>query len=174
MDDSVPDSYSPQPPASPDLLPIEPEIGSGAVDTNSTSGAVTKVESKAPKPPTGPAHTKAVFASPDLTLDLRYVTSSELENVPVPTLSLKPLELGQKGHKGQGVYTELIMEEGQVVTFVIRSPPQKAATSIAQPTRMQADRLGVDFDGKLFDHQRSALFTNVYECRSHQGSIQTS
>ena len=48
------------------------------------------------------------------------------------------------------MFAELEMEEGQILTFVVRSPPEKAASSVAQPTRVQADRLGVPFEGESF------------------------
>jgi hypothetical protein len=143
VDDSVPDSYTPQPPASPVSEP-SPSLEPTTLPSQSQDAKPTTTN----KPEaTGLLHTKAVFASPSLTLDLRYVTSAELENVDAPSLSLKPLDLANKGHKGTGVFVDLLLEETQVVTFVLRSPPEKAASELGQPTRMQADRLGVPFEG---------------------------
>lgn len=146
MDDSVPDSYTPMPSASP-VSNGSPASDSGDLPSDASpispsAGAVAK------KIPLGPAHAKAVFASKDLTLDLRYVSTTELECVNPPVVSLKTLDLKEKGHKGTGVYADIVMEEGQVVTFVLRSPPVKAASGIGQPTRLQADRLGVAFEGE--------------------------
>ncbi|KAJ7438100.1 glycoside hydrolase family 15 protein [Mycena galericulata] len=71
-----------------------------------------------------PEHTtKAVFQSDALTLDLRYVLENTMPNVACPSLELSLLDLSSKGHLGLGVQAELQLEEGQCVTFVLRTPP---------------------------------------------------
>ncbi|KAJ7606665.1 glycoside hydrolase family 15 protein [Roridomyces roridus] len=78
-----------------------------------------------------PAGTKkAVFHTPALTLDLRYVPESTMAAVPPPTVNLSLLDLSAKGHLGLGVQAEMELVEGQVVTFVVRTPPKDGA---AQP-----------------------------------------
>ncbi|KAJ7266372.1 glycoside hydrolase family 15 protein [Mycena haematopus] len=67
--------------------------------------------------------TKAVFQSDALALDLRYVPESTTPNVASPVINFDLLDLSQKGHLGLGVQAEMTLEEGQCVTFVLRTPP---------------------------------------------------
>ncbi|THG94157.1 hypothetical protein EW026_g7259 [Hermanssonia centrifuga] len=71
---------------------------------------------------------KALFSSPDagLDLDLRYVPESNLESVPEPEIQLQLLDLTKKGHLGLSVYSEFCLTEGQAVTFILRTPGQRA------------------------------------------------
>ncbi|KAF5389662.1 hypothetical protein D9757_004099 [Collybiopsis confluens] len=78
---------------------------------------------------------KAIFTSDALTLDLRYVTASLLDNVQPPEITLNLLDLSSKGHKGLAVSSEMTLHEGQVITFVFREPP---TPSVAQ-THLAAD-----------------------------------
>ncbi|KAH9919187.1 glycoside hydrolase family 15 protein [Epithele typhae] len=100
--------------------------------------------------PTSPrsGHQKALFSSPEanLTLDLRWVGESALENVDVPMLELSPLDLDSKGHKGKGVYTEVVLREGQAVTFVLRTPPEVNLPPQAHPTHEFAREIGVPYE----------------------------
>ncbi|KAF7368681.1 Glycoside hydrolase family 15 protein [Mycena venus] len=73
--------------------------------------------------------TKAVFQSDALALDLRYVPESTMANVALPEIKLDLLDLSEKGHLGLGVQTEMTLEEGQCVTFVLRTPPAANVTS---------------------------------------------
>lgn len=68
---------------------------------------------------------KAVFVSPDLTLDLRYVVenTSPGGDVTLPEVILEFLDLSAKGHKGLAVQSNILLEEGHCVTFVLRTPP---------------------------------------------------
>ena len=78
-------------------------------------------------------------------------------SVIVPTLSIGLLDLGRKG-----VYVDLDMAEGQILTFVLRSPLQKTLSEFTQPTRMQADRLGVAFEGDcLLLSLRSCIIAEI-------------
>ncbi|KAF9078754.1 glycoside hydrolase family 15 protein, partial [Rhodocollybia butyracea] len=70
-----------------------------------------------------PKQQKAVFVSDDLTLDLRYVMGSLMDNVGAPEFNLKLLDLSAKGHKGPAISAEMTLREGQVIAFVLRSPP---------------------------------------------------
>jgi len=86
---------------------------------------------------------KVVFESSDLTLDLRYVAESVVDGVPSPSVELQTLDLRRQGHKGIGISADLDLIEGQVVTFVLRTPPQPAREQhIPNPTNDQAQRLG--------------------------------
>ncbi|KAJ3799957.1 glycoside hydrolase family 15 protein [Lentinula aff. detonsa] len=76
---------------------------------------------------------KAVFVSDALTLDLRYVTDSLLDNVHPPEVQFQFLDLSAKGHKGPAVSAEMTLHEGQVVTFVLRSPPTQEVEQEADP-----------------------------------------
>lgn len=97
----------------------------------------------------GPAtHKKAVFKSKDLTLDLRFVAESTIESVSKPIGELKELDLSKRGHKGLAVCMDLDLNEGQAITFVLRTPPGESnirADSI-RPTEQKAKELGVSFD----------------------------
>ncbi|KAM5541269.1 hypothetical protein V8D89_005198 [Ganoderma adspersum] len=104
----------------------------------------------APEPTNSPVspHLKAVFDSPDarLKLDLRYVAEYTLDDVGDPDVKLEYLDLGSKGHKGRGVWTEVLLKEGQVVTFVLRTPPDVALPTQAHPTHQAARELGISYD----------------------------
>ncbi|KAL0058997.1 hypothetical protein AAF712_014293 [Marasmius tenuissimus] len=69
---------------------------------------------------------KACFESEELTLDLRYVTDTTLDACHEPEIKLELLDLSNKGHLGPAVQAELNLTEGQVVTFVLRTPPSSS------------------------------------------------
>ncbi|KAF8184216.1 glycoside hydrolase family 15 protein [Pholiota molesta] len=78
-------------------------------------------------PSSAPPQKKAVFVSPDLTLDLRYVveqTPAGSDGTP-PEVTLEFLDLSAKGHKGLAVQSNILLVEGQCVTFVLRPPPAR-------------------------------------------------
>ncbi|KAI0768949.1 Six-hairpin glycosidase-like protein [Irpex lacteus] len=80
----------------------------------------------------------------NLTLDLRYVPESTLEAVPVPHIPLSTLDLSEKGHLGESVCSEFELSEGQVVTWVLRTPPEHTNyTDAVRPSRAKAEALGV-------------------------------
>ncbi|EIW81645.1 glycoside hydrolase family 15 protein [Coniophora puteana RWD-64-598 SS2] len=91
-------------------------------------------------------HEKALFKSRDLDLDLRYVVESTLENVDDPKVRLKKLDLTGQGHLGPSAVCDLVLEEGQRVTFVLRTPPTKATKPNAVPTQEKAEELGVSLE----------------------------
>ena len=96
-------------------------------------------------------HLKAVFHSPDanLKVDLRYVTEyTHDDDVGDPEVKLEYLDLEQKGHKGSGVCTEIALREGQVVTFVFRSPPDVVLPPQAHPTHRTAKKLGIPYESE--------------------------
>ncbi|KAJ7202147.1 glycoside hydrolase family 15 protein [Mycena pura] len=72
--------------------------------------------------------TKAVFTSDALALDLRYVLDNGMSCAP-PSLELELLDLSEKGHLGLGVKADMLLVEGQCVTFVLRTPPSGDAVS---------------------------------------------
>ncbi|KDQ51558.1 glycoside hydrolase family 15 protein [Jaapia argillacea MUCL 33604] len=89
-------------------------------------------------------HQKVLFQSPSLSLDLRYVAESLLENVAIPEVEFKELDLSKKGHKGKGAFVEVTLEEGQAVTFVLRTPPTEVRKmQIPEPTMERAQELGI-------------------------------
>ncbi|KAI1782424.1 glycoside hydrolase family 15 protein [Ganoderma leucocontextum] len=104
----------------------------------------------APEPSDSPIspHLKAVFNSPDakLKLDLRYVAEFALDDIGDPEVKLNYLDLENKGHKGRGVWTEILLREGQVVTFVLRTPPDVSLPPQANPTHQAARELGISYD----------------------------
>jgi hypothetical protein len=70
---------------------------------------------------------KALFESDELTLDLRFIAESVVDCVPPPTVELCTLDLRPQGHRGISISADLDLVEGQIVTFVLRTPP-KATT----------------------------------------------
>ncbi|KAI0071654.1 glycoside hydrolase family 15 protein [Panus rudis PR-1116 ss-1] len=93
-------------------------------------------------------HNKAYFSSPEakLDLDLRFVHESSLSGVPEPEIELKPLDLMNKGHLGLGVCCDLTLEEGQAVTFILRTPPEHTYPDEARPSPEKARELGVPYE----------------------------
>ena len=90
---------------------------------------------------------KAHFESSDLTLDLRFTAESVVDGVATPTVELCTLDLRPLGHKGISIRADLDLVEGQVVTFVLRTPPKATREQhIPNPTNDQAQRLGVSYD----------------------------
>jgi hypothetical protein len=90
---------------------------------------------------------KAFFESSDLTLDLRFIAESVVDCAATPTVELCTLDLKPQGHKGISISADLNLVEGQVVTFVLRTPPKITREQhIPDPSNDQARRLGVSFD----------------------------
>lgn len=85
-------------------------------------------------PSTAQPQKKAVFVSRDLTLDLRYVAEQTPDGT-LPEVTLEFLDLAAKGHKGLAVQSNIRLEEGQCVTFVLRNPP---ARTIPLPSQKEA------------------------------------
>lgn len=110
--------------------------------------------------PTTP-HNKALFVSENLSLDFRYISESVVDGVPVPPLDLQLLDLTKKGHLGLSASINLNLEEGQVVTFILRhlSPSQvkrdlESRTPVSgkghhfakvPPNPKIAEELGIDY-----------------------------
>jgi hypothetical protein len=87
---------------------------------------------------------KAVFESNDLTLDLRFVAESVIDGVPSPSVHLHTLDLRPYGHKGLSICVDLDLTEGQVVTFVLRTPPKATRKQHnPDPTKGQSQQQGV-------------------------------
>lgn len=91
-------------------------------------------------------HKKVLFESEKLKLDLRYIAESTMEDVPSPVVELKELDLTSKGHLGLSAYCDLDLHEGQVVTFVLRTPPAHGAPPKVVPTLERAETLGVSME----------------------------
>jgi hypothetical protein len=91
---------------------------------------------------------KVLFKSDSLSLDLRYVPESTMENVPTPEVELHQLDLTKKGHLGLSACTDLDLTEGQAVTFVLRTPPAQGAPPQIAPNKSKADALGVSLDSE--------------------------
>lgn len=77
-------------------------------------------------------------------------SQADPEGSPVPKLDFKVEDLG-KGHLGPAVVSEFELEEGQVITFVLREVGEWAyATeshrSVANPNQARADELGIPLD----------------------------
>ncbi|KAJ6546621.1 glycoside hydrolase family 15 protein [Mycena sp. CBHHK59/15] len=90
-----------------------------------------------------PSTTRALFESDALSLDLRYVPESTMPNVLAPFIELVPLDLSKKGHLGLGVQATMELEEGQCVTFVLRTPPPaNTAPSLEDPVLTKSTYTG--------------------------------
>lgn len=94
----------------------------------------------------GGTQNKAFFKSDQLSVDLRYVSESMMEGVGGPPVELKLLNLSHKGHLGPAAYCDLDLVEGQVVTFILRTPPEVETQLRFIPTVERANKLGVDLD----------------------------
>ncbi|KAI8986304.1 glycoside hydrolase family 15 protein [Trametes punicea] len=94
------------------------------------------------------SHKKALFSSSEanLNLDLRYIAESILDNVADPDVQLRLLDLSEKGHKGPGVWAHLDLKEGQVVTFVLRTPPDVQLPPEAHPSHETAEKMGIPYE----------------------------
>lgn len=90
---------------------------------------------------------RALFESDELTMDLRFIAESVVDCVPSPSVDLQILDLTHQGHKGLSICVDLDLVEGQVVTFVLRTPPKAAKEQYnASSTKEQVEQLGVSFD----------------------------
>ncbi|KAG1810896.1 glycoside hydrolase family 15 protein [Suillus subaureus] len=91
-----------------------------------------------------------------LTLDLRFLPESLLDNVPVPEVSLETLDLSAKGHLGLAAQTELTLVEGQRVTFVLRIAPEHKGDggSSHSVDEEKAELLGVDYQKLMVGAQK--------------------
>ncbi|TFK48859.1 glycoside hydrolase family 15 protein [Heliocybe sulcata] len=87
-----------------------------------------------------PQQSKALFSSPSLDLDLRYVPESLIDGVPEPSISLSLLDLSAQGHKGPAISSLLTLVEGQAVTFVLRIPPKETG-EVQRVGRLAGERL---------------------------------
>ncbi|KAI6144621.1 glycoside hydrolase family 15 protein [Pisolithus tinctorius] len=92
-------------------------------------------------------HQKKVrFKSPNLELDLRYVSEATLDNLPEPEVNIDYLDLSKEGHLGPAVCCNLSLVEGQRVTFILRICPERVGAPEARPTQELADRLGIPLE----------------------------
>ncbi|KAF8499165.1 glycoside hydrolase family 15 protein [Russula emetica] len=90
---------------------------------------------------------RALFESDELTMDLRFIAESVVDGVPSPSVDLQILDLAPQGHKGLSICVDLDLVEGQVVTFVFRTPPKATKEQYsAGSTKEQFEQLGVSFD----------------------------
>jgi hypothetical protein len=87
-------------------------------------------------------------------LDLRYIAESTMEDVPVPDINMKILDLQDLGHLGPSATADLNLLEGQVVTFILRCPPKEPPIPQAIPRTETAKQFGTSFEGSWFEHLR--------------------
>jgi hypothetical protein len=97
----------------------------------------------------GEGQNKVLFKSDHLSLDLRFLGEHTMECVDDPTVDLKILDLTSKGHLGLSAYCDLDLTEGQVVTFILRTPPEAEPEAKLTPTTEKAQSLGVSLESKL-------------------------
>lgn len=93
---------------------------------------------------------RALFESEELTMDLRFIAESVVDGVSSPPVDLQILDLMPQGHKGLSICVDLDLVEGQVVTFVFRTPPKATKEHYtASSTKEHSEQLGVSFDRKF-------------------------
>ncbi|KLO10099.1 glycoside hydrolase family 15 protein [Schizopora paradoxa] len=118
---------------------------------STTAGITSNLKLQENKP-----HQKVLFKSEELTLDLRYIAECSADTVSIadasglrpPVVDFAKLDLSAKGHLGESVSCDLDLIEGQTVTFVLRTPPEKS-THRAKPTQEQADAVGIPLENLL-------------------------
>ncbi|KIM83492.1 glycoside hydrolase family 15 protein [Piloderma croceum F 1598] len=91
----------------------------------------------------GEGQNKVLFRSDHLSLDLRFLGEHTMECVDDPIVDLKILDLTPKGHLGLSAYCDLDLTEGQVVTFILRTPPEAGPEAKLTPTTEKAQSLGL-------------------------------
>jgi hypothetical protein len=116
---------------------------------------------------------KALFETSDLTLDLRFIAESLIDGVATPTVELSTLDLRPQGHKGISSSADLDLVEGQVVTFVLRTPPKATREHhIPIPTNDQAQRLGISYDRESHCSMDQILGCYTWPTRTVKGNYQ--
>lgn len=91
---------------------------------------------------------KGLFTSPNLTLDLRYLTNTDDHCTDKPTIDLKVEDFSKRGLLGDAITSEFELEEGQSVTFVLREVgdwqyANEEHQRVANPNPQRAEALGV-------------------------------
>lgn len=103
----------------------------------------------------GEGQNKVLFKSDHLNLDLRSLGEHTMECVDDPMVDLKILDLTPKGHLGLSACCDLDLEEGQAVTFILRTPPEAVPESKLTPTIEKAQSLGVSLESMWLPNQSS-------------------
>jgi hypothetical protein len=93
------------------------------------------------------AQKKILFKSSAMSLDLRYVAESAMDDVSIPEVDMKITDLRGAGHLGPSVMADLHLLEGQVVTFILRCPPKEPPIPQAIPRAETATEFGTSFEG---------------------------
>ena len=104
---------------------------------------------------------KVLFKSESLSLDLRFVSESMMDNVPAPDINLQELDLREKGHLGMSACADLSLHEGQAVTFILRTPPATAPSTRITPNEEKAESLGVSLERKQHPLTVHIICTNT-------------
>jgi hypothetical protein len=94
---------------------------------------------------------KALFTSPDLQLDLRYIAYSSDECVSDPKIQLDIEHLSERKLLGPACTSEFELEEGQCVIFVLRevgdfSYQNEHHRDVANPDLERAQSMGVPLE----------------------------
>jgi hypothetical protein len=74
------------------------------------------------------------------------VSDSALDDIKPPEVVFELLDLKEKGHLGSSVSVNLELYEGQIVTFILRTPPDTAPIPQAIPQLSTAEEYHVSFD----------------------------
>lgn len=101
------------------------------------------------------ANDRVVFASKDMTMDLRHlVKCGDFECPLVKTV----IDKQDTGHKGPGVFAEFDLQETQEVSFVFREVPDSEASHAPAEEDAVDRRLRMAFDPPLTMSLLDALF----------------
>lgn len=91
---------------------------------------------------------KVLFKSKDLSMDLRYFSTSDDGDVACPVIKLEKKDLGV-GLLGDSIVSEFELEEGQTITFIMRESKENQYANAqhekaANPGEERAKELGID------------------------------
>lgn len=76
-------------------------------------------------------------------LCLRYLSSLPAEREAAACHAVRA-----RGLLGPSVSMDVVLEEGQVITFVLRTPPKISSSPSIKPTLEKAQELGVPFESR--------------------------
>ncbi|EDR04589.1 glycoside hydrolase family 15 protein [Laccaria bicolor S238N-H82] len=119
--------------------------------------------------PFGPKRHKVVFDSDSFSLDLRYVVESTEDITQIdPEPDIELIDLSEKGHKGLAVQSAFTLSEGQIVTFVLRTPPTEV---IRAPLSGQNEALTTNTNHYWYDWISKSTYTGSWKESVHRSAL---
>jgi len=97
---------------------------------------------------------RGLFTSPNLKLDLRYITWSEDKCNDDPKIEMMVEDIPERKLLGPAISADFVLEEGQVVVFIMRQVEEWEYANaehrkVANPHPERADTLGIPLDELL-------------------------